>query len=557
MGKTEGVFNLMAHRLDQGPYSPVLYIGPTEKFTKSIASDRWKKLLATTPKLWQKTAKGHAYKTTEQFIGGVRCGWAWAGSASEIAGHPAGMVMVDERSRMSSDVGGEGDPVSLARARTKNYPQRKIGIFSTPTIEDADPTWSLMEEGAINLWAWPCAHCGEVFVPTLALFHWPREVQVTEAMRAARVACPHCGAEHDDSHKAALNAAGRFAPHRLKTDKESQTDAVLGRYIAIKDQIEHPSVGYWISGLASAWASLADTAQVLIAAYQSADQEKIQAEINTWGGELYRVRGEAPEWNEVAACSQAYKRGQIQPGILFLTLGADVQKNGVYYVVRGWGYNMESWLIDEGFVPGDTQFDEVWLRCGDIIQGEYGDMRIRRAFIDSGYRPGDVHRRPDHAVYTFSRRFQGLVFPTRGQSTQERPVRFSALDYTLGGKQIKAGVKLFNIDTDYFKRWVYARINWPREEPGAWHIHEDYSEDYCRQVVSEEHKIWPSGKHTWIKRIRDNHYLDCEVLATAAALVEGADKIPAAPKKVAEIPRNETAGSPRQPRGSFSRRSLL
>ena len=134
MGKTEAIFNVYGHRFDDGPYVPALYIGPTEKQVKSISKDRVDKMLRSTPSLWDRTERGQRYGTFEKWIAGIRLGFAWAGSATELATHPAGLIMIDELNRMLSDVGGEGDPFSLARARAKNYSNRKIGVFSTPTI---------------------------------------------------------------------------------------------------------------------------------------------------------------------------------------------------------------------------------------------------------------------------------------------------------------------------------------------------------------------------------------------------------------------------------------
>lgn len=555
MSKTEGIFNAMGHKLDEGPYAPVMYIGPTEKLVKSIASDRWRKMLQSTPALWERTAKGQMYKTTEQFVGGIRVHWAWAGSPSELAAHPAGMVVVDERSRMKDDVGDEGDPVSLARARTKNYVHRKICVTSTPTLEGADATWALLDESQINLWAWYCLHCGEAFVPRLALLHWPRGVSAAEARQAARVVCPICGAEHTSADQPRLNANGFYWPHRRKNEDESQEGAVLNQYLPIVgDPAPNSSIGFWISGLCSPWVQFGEVAEVLVQAYKTGNDSKIQAEVNTWGGECYRIKGEAPDWSEVEALRRFYRRGEIPRDVQFLTLGADVQKNGIYYVIRGWGWAVESWLINQEFMPGETESDEIWIKFGDVLQANYGGKRIRRANIDSGYRPGDEAVRPDHAVYTFCRRFPGLAFPTKGHDTQEIPVRFKAIDYTAGGVVIKNGVKLYHLDTDHFKRWIHARIRRDPDQPGGWHLYEEITEDYCKQIVAEEMVIKASGRVTWVKRSRHNHYLDCEVGAVAAAMVERVESLP---KRSDDTVQTDSPLSESKPRSKFKRRSLL
>ena len=556
MGKTEGMFNILGHRFDDGPYTPALYVGPTEKQVKSISKDRVDKMLRSTASLWDKTEKGQRYGVFEKFIAGVRLGFAWAGSATELSSHPAGLVMIDERDRMGSDVGDEGDPVSLARARTKNYPNRKIGIFSTPTLWNASPIWALLDDGTLNFWAWPCLGCYRYFVPTLSLLKWPKGCDPDEAINAARVACPHCDHRHDDKDKARQNALGRYIRHRKLDEKETAPFAVLEAYVEDPEPPERRTASFWISGLASPWAGIGEVAKVLIEAYRSGEQERIQAEVNTWGGEPFRISGDAPSWEEVAANRLEYRPLTVPRDVQRITLGADVQKYGIYYVVRGWGYQSESWLLDQDFLAGETEFDPVWQALRNVIQRPVGDKRIGRAFIDSGYRPGDMYRRPDHAVYTFCRSMPGTAFPTKGADSLDAPYKFRNIDYSSGGAVIRGGVRLFHINTDYFKRWIHARVRWPEGQPGGWHLHGETTEDYCRQIVAEELVIKASGRATWLRKSRDNHYLDCEVGATCAAYVENVHKL--APVQDDDERRAESnpSASPKKRDSRFSRREL-
>lgn len=518
------MFNILGHRLDDGPYVPSLYIAPTEKAAKSISKDRVDKMFTSTPSLESKLEKGQRNGVFEKFVGGVRLGFAWAGSATELASHPAGLVLLDEVDRMDADVGGEGDPVSLARARAKNYSNRKIGTFSTPTVEGGSAIWNLLDtSGAIYFYAWHCKHCLQVFVPQLSLLQWPEGEGVEAAARQAVVACPHCGGIHETKDKGSLNAGGHYVKVKRLGDKDTVPEgqkAILEHYIMDDDgSRDARSVGFWVSGLCSPWASFFDISNQLIRAYRSHDDAKIQAIINTYGGELFRVKGDAPDWQEVAA-----NRLEYAPGILpsreaqVITLGADVQKTGIYYVVRAWGHDSESWLLEHDFLVGDTEFDNIWVAFGRIIQKQYGGKTIFRAFVDSGYRPGDAHRRPDHAVYTFCRKFPGIAFPTKGRDTLETPFIARNIDYTYGGKLVKNAVKLYHLNTDYFKQWIHSRIRWPEDaKTGGWHLHNETTEDYCRQMVAEELVIKASGKPVWVKRSKDNHYFDAEVGATAAA----------------------------------------
>ena len=524
MAKTESMFNIIGHRLDDGPYVPCLYIGPTEKAVKSISKDRIDKMFSSTSSLAQKLEGGQRNGVFEKFVGGVRLGFAWAGSATELASHPAGLVLLDEVDRMDGDVGGEGDPVSLARARAKNYSNRKIGTFSTPTVQGESAIWNLLDSaGAIFFYAWPCQHCKQDFVPCIELLRWPEGTNIEKRAASAVVVCPHCGGTHENKLKNTLNATGRYLKVRKLRDREQVAKnavIMLDDYIVDdNNDVNARSCGFWISGICSPWASFFDIAVQLMRAYKSADPTKIQAIVNTYGGELFKVKGDAPAWEEVAANRRSYARSTIpSKDCQFLTMGADVQKNGIYYEVRAWGVEFENWLIEEDFIFGQTEYDNVWMQFDKVVGQQWGELPILRAFIDSGYKPGDAHKRPDHAVYTFCRRHPGVCFPTKGRDTMDKTLNTANIDYSMGGKTIKNGLTLYHVNTDYFKRWIHARIRWPEDATsGGWHLHNETTEDYCRQLVAEELIIKPSGQAVWLRKNKDNHYFDTCVLSTAAA----------------------------------------
>src|ERR1019366_9150610 len=128
--------------------------------------------------------------------------------------------------------------------------------------------------------------------------------------------------------------------------------------------------------------------------------------------------------------------------------------------------------------------------------------------VDSGYRPD--------AVYSFSRRHPGRALPSKGHDTLSKPAYITKLDVNAAGKTQRRGVALVHVDSGYFKGWVHGRIAWPSDQPGAWHLPADASDDYCTQITAESRIVKPNGKVIWVKH-GPNHYLDCEALAAAAA----------------------------------------
>ncbi|MBF0444627.1 MAG: phage terminase large subunit family protein [Magnetococcales bacterium] len=508
MGKSEGLFNVIGHRLDDDP-APVLFIAPNQKLAESVSNDRVMKMFKSVPSLWSKLAKGKQNKMTEKFIAGVRLGFGWAGSATELSSHPAGIVLVDERDRMGNDVDGEGDPVELAEARTSTFPDGKVIVTSTPTIEGGSPIWALYEEGTRFQWAWPCPECGEYFSPRFELLTWPKDATPQQTLKEARIQCPVCDALIGDEHKTAMNARGVYVAPGQEITPQGE---IIG------DPPDSDTASFWVSGLCSPWRTFGQRAKSFLEATRSKEPGRIQAVINTGFGELYKMSGEAPDWERVAELRGGYSSDEIPKGVQRITCGVDVQKNRLVYAVRGWGVNFESWLIRAGELWGETEYSEVWNQLSALLQTNWGKLQISLMLIDSGYRPGSA-RQPINQIYEFCRRNPRRAAPAKGHDTQDKPVKSAKIEIDSRGGIAKRGLQLWHIDSDYFKSWVHGRIEWPAGEPGAWHLSDDVTDDYCQQIVAEQRLVKASGKVTWIKTRKDNHFLDCEALNAAAATI--------------------------------------
>lgn len=553
MGKTAGLLNVIGQKLDDDP-APILYIGPTKSNVDGVIEPQLSQMLRAVPSLWQKTVQGRRAQKLVKRVAGVTLRLAWAGSPTELASQPAHTVLADEVDRMEP-IPGEGDPVSLAEARIATYPDGRLIVTSTPTegnvtsskhpqtgVEHwdlaepddiASQVWRLMQEGTRYEWAVPCPECNDYFVPRFKLLTWPEGCSAKKALKDARLACGACGVHLSDEHRSSMNARGVY----LAPGQRVENGVVCG------DPPDSETASFWASGLMSPWMTWGQRAAAWIRAAKSGDPDRIRTTLNTAFGELYRVGADAPAWESVRSLCAPYQTGDVPAGAKVITAGVDVQKNRLVYAIRAWGYRSESWLVEAGELWGETEREQVWDELAKLKERTFGGKVIKRLGIDSGYRPGDKWKRPDNMVYAFCRQHHGWAIATKGHDKLSKPLSPSLIDVTFKGKTIKHGLQLWHIDTDYFKSWVHSRLQWPVDQPGAWHLPEDVTDDYCQQVTAEARTVKPSGQVAWVRVRKDNHYLDCEAINVAVAHSLGVHRArePAAKKDESETTETQAA----------------
>ena len=501
----------------------MLYVGPTKSNVDGVIEPRITKMLRSAPSLWRKTARGKQAQKLIKRVNGVECRLGWAGSATELASQPAGVGMVDEYDRMD-DIKGEGSVLELVEARLATYPDSKLIVDSTPTLgkvetfvhpetglehwkvasaEDVlSPIWRLWQEGTRHEWAVPCQHCGDYFIPRFKLLNWPKNAKPDEAHKKAALACPSCGGLHEESHKTAMNEGGRLvAPGQWIEGGEVKGDPP-----------DTDTFSFWVSGLMSPWVSFGKRALNWLRAVASKDQGRIQVQLNTSFGELYIQSGDAPDWEVVKECAGQYRAGDVPSFVQWLFLTVDVQKNRLEYTIRGWGApEMQSALIEEGILMGETDQPDVWDALHGLMEKEWGGLPIKAVAVDSGYRADEV--------YYFCSQHPGISYACHGRENHRRLFSASPVEVNRAGRTLKSGVKVWTFDTNHFKDWVHGRIQWPVDQPGRWMVPEDVSDDYCKQVTAEALMTLPSGRRQWVKIRRHNHKFDCEVLQALLAQI--------------------------------------
>jgi phage terminase large subunit GpA-like protein len=269
-------------------------------------------------------------------------------------------------------------------------------------------------------------------------------------------------------------------------------------------------VAFQLSSLYSPWLTWGDMAEKFLEA--QVHPMKLMNFVNSWLGEPFLAEGARFRSDVVMGLKGGYEKGTLPDGVLGLTCGIDKQKNTFYYVVRGWGAKLNSWLIDYKEV-------ESWEAIDELLNTKYKDkygreMMIGMAFIDSG----DGTSNTD--VYNFCALRLDRTRPVKGSSS---PLTSIFKHSTINKGEYDGFLRLYLIDTGKCKDFIASRLLKKPSDTGAWLVPEDVDREYADQICSEQKTIKRNkqGKlvETWatIGSHTDNHYLDCEVYAYAAA----------------------------------------
>jgi phage terminase large subunit GpA-like protein len=209
-----------------------------------------------------------------------------------------------------------------------------------------------------------------------------------------------------------------------------------------------------------------------------------------------------------------YQPMTVPGDVVFLTAGVDVQKYGFWYVVRGWAPQGRSYLITNGYVESWSAVLRVIVRDRYASTDGAAAFQVVRGMLDSsdGVRTDEIYR--------VAREYGDVLSAAKGQQSL---VGYMVKTVTLRASktEIGEGLPLTHVNTTWAKdRLAVAIAN------GTCFFHQAIDETYTRQLCSE-HKIRvksPTGERgVWQKKQgqRENHCLDCEVLALAAAEMSG------------------------------------
>jgi len=522
-GKTDTGFNFIAHGLDERA-RPSMIVLPTQKLAERMSKTRFSKLINNCESLKIKHEKGRSDNITLKIISGAPLFFNYSGSATQLCSDAVAKVYIDEYDRMSDDIDGEGSPLDIIYARMTTYPDKKAYVTSSPTLTDTSQIYKLFKEGFKAFWFLVCPKCKRYTLPCFANFKYDNES--SKKVTRAWIECQHedCKHEIDDTYEDYINEVVEIAPNVFKPKNGKyfyllKKDEIVNPYedknykkyemcCPFKEPRGHTTASFTMSGLVSCWRTMLECAKRWLKAVESKQETRKQAVMNTVFGEPYQSEGRAPDYLEVMECSLDYDKGELLKAFSdVIIMSVDVQKDRVYYVIRGWSGKGQSALIDYGVIYGMTDETDVWKKLFALSKFRWKNYPINYVFIDSNYRP--------QYVFAFCKKMGKHYIPVVGRDRQNTPVKMVRIEVSMKGKKFNYGLKRFSMLDGYFKDLLYSKIS---NDEQTWFVPRDVCEDYCKQVTAES-LVSDGIREKWVQRYKDNHYLDCEKIQVFASFV--------------------------------------
>lgn len=489
VGGTECLQNMAGYIIQQDP-APTMIVYPTDKLAESISENRLQPMIKAAPTLKKRFLENESSKLELQFDG-MYLTLAGSNSPSSLASKAIRFLFLDEVDKYPGASKKEADPISLARERTKTFHNRKIFITSTPTLKTGH-IWKAKEDADIEKHFFvPCPHCGEYIEFKWKQVHFPKEEGMSLADRAefASYVCQECGCVITDQDK----------PDMLR----------LGEWRTVKQNTKFVrKVAFWMNTLYSPFVRFSEVVKEFLKSKD--DPEQLQNFVNSWLAEPWEDTKLKTNADLVMERQTEYEELVVPDWAKMLTGGVDVQENCLYWTIRAWG----SYLTSQNIAHGQAfSFQEVERVMNLEYQMPDGTpMIVALALIDSGYN-ADL-------VYDFCVSNSDWALPSKGSSN---PMLSHYKMSTVNKTDSRAfGMNLVLVDTGKYKDMIAGRMK-KKNGSGSWMVYAGCDREYAEQVTAE-HKVnvkMGNGKvkQEWQLKTShaDNHYLDCEVYALAAA----------------------------------------
>jgi len=448
---------------------------------------------------------------------------AGAGSPSALASTPIKKVGLDEVDKFQVDIKGQGSPVKQAEQRSVTYPRHKHYYGSTPIklpIDDEEAVggseiWRQYQAGSRGRYHVPCPHCGHLQELLFQHLRWQKTIDEKGIKRhlteTAVYMCqgPDCGEAIEEHHKPEMLADIPMGGQaRWVHERPWITDHLSYHWNALYTPI----------GLGRSWAKIADE---WIKACR--DRSKLITFWNLILGLPFDDHADRMSEADIEDQAENYPLRKVPRGYFVLTASVDTQKDHLDFLVRAWGRNERSIVIDRVKIWHNPEGDDAWSELTKLrhqtFQNAFGiPLRIAMTAIDTG---GASTQR----VYKYCRQMQyDSVIAVKGSSLRKqvplgKPSRKESKNSK--GDTARHGLALWMVGTDTIKEALFQRLmDWADEQclkdptRRMVRLSKQLGHDFFRELTAE---YFNEQTGLWEKIRERNEALDLLVYSHAAA----------------------------------------
>lgn len=490
VGGTEAMLNMLGWIIMDNP-SPTMIVYPSDDLAKDTSNDRIKPSLSKTPEIKERFYENSSKELNLKFRG-MRIYLRGSGSPGKLASKSIKYLFFDEIDKMDGASKKEASPYNLAKERTRTFTySKKIYTCSTPTLK-TNYVWQIHEDAdEQRQYFVPCPHCGEYITFDFKQIHFPDDKEMSHAERAkeAVYVCQECGCVITDRDKIKMLRKGEWRDTK-------------------KTCIGKPrKVSFWLNSLYSRFLTWAEIALEFLDSKD--DPEKLQNFVNSWLAEPWEDTRLKTTEDTVMERQTELPQYAVPAWARMLTGGVDVQETCLYWTIRAWGNYITSQNIAHGQAISFQEIERIMNLAYTREDGE--KIVVCLCLIDSGY--------DADSTYDFCANNSDWALPVKGSSN---PMASHFKLSKINKPDNRAhGMNLVLVDGDKYKDMIAARMK-KENGRGSWMVYEGCDMEYAQQVTAEHKVRTKSGAKVIMKWVPkhvhgDNHYLDAEVYALAAA----------------------------------------
>jgi phage terminase large subunit GpA-like protein len=475
------------------------------------------------------------------------------GGDGQRAGFTAGRLGLTELDKFDDSGGNsdETDRVSQMVARLGSYRTREKRVVGECTLTtEQGRTFREIKAGSDTSIFCPCPHCQHAICPQRKdLVGWQEADSDLQALKEGHWLCPACGQRISEAERYFSNTRAVLVHRGQRAVSDGDGGLLVEGPVP-----ETLTLGLTYNPYNNFLIGAGDVAMKEWKAQRSAkpdDAEKEMCQLN-WAVPWKPAEVEVPvlSVDDLLQRKSKWPENIVPDDAIAMSMGMDVHKRLIYYVVIAWGDEAKGYVISYGQVEtGCDGDDQPHVSAG--IKRALGDIHD---MVSAGWRSGeDVWipqaifidaRYQKETVYDFCAEKGNRYRPAMGfgEHQQGRGI------YSAPKSKTKAispafehyyslldrwGLHQANINTNFWKEELFERLSIGQDSPGALTLyasphrrkHFRFAKHMMAETLVEEHV---PGRGL-VKRFRvdstQNHFLDCAYMALVAGWLAGGGKM--------------------------------